>query len=85
MSFALTFAVAVAVAITNGAALLSPLWSVAPYREAYDPPGSIRFACLDLQGIPSRASETWDEAFEINAWPYEDGGRLGHEGQTSTD
>lgn len=83
MSFALTFTVAVA--ITNGEILLSPLWSVGPYREATDPPGSVRFACLDLQGVPSRASETWSEAFEVGELPYALGGKVNHEPQFATD
>jgi hypothetical protein len=51
----------VAVALLQGAVLLSRSWSVGPYHLTTDPPDSLRFACLDLQGVPSCASEEYRE------------------------
>lgn len=69
---------AVAVAITRGAILMSPAWSVGPYLDVSTAPGESRFACLDLQGVPSRAFETWDEAYLLR-------GEVRHEEQYGTD
>ncbi len=67
MSASLIFRLAIA--ITRGAVVQTPRWSVGPYREVED---SQRFACLDHRGTPAEAYETWDETIIIRGKPYGD-------------